>query len=80
MCAGNRCDLQVLLQGRTRHMQATVLQERAFGFLEAGESVLWASVPVLQEALDAVSVSILKTPDIPAHRALVVPECLSLPK
>ena len=29
-------------------MQATVLQERAFGFLEAGESVLWASVPVLQ--------------------------------
>ncbi len=58
-CAGNRCDLQVLLQGRTRHMQATVSQERAFGFLEAGESVLWASVPVLQEALDAVSVPIL---------------------
>lgn len=53
--AGNRCDLQVLLRGRARHMQATVLQERAFGFLDAGESVLWSSVPVLQEALDAVS-------------------------
>ena len=35
-------------------MQATVSQRRAFGFLEAGESVLWTSVPVLQEALDAV--------------------------
>ena len=35
-------------------MQATVSQQRAFGFLDAGESVLWSSVPVLQEALDAV--------------------------
>ena len=35
-------------------MQSTVSRERAFGFLEAGESVLWSSVPVLQEALDPV--------------------------
>ena len=57
-------------------MQATVSQERAFGFLEAGESVLWASVPVLQEALDAVSVPNLKIPVRLAPRALVVPRCI----
>ena len=65
VCAGHRCDLQVLLQGRTRHVQSTVSQERAFGFLEAGESVLWSSVPVLQEALDPVCLPLSITPQDP---------------
>ena len=54
-------------------MQTTVLQERAFGFLEAGESVLWASVPVLQEALDAVSAPIPYMGEESADWALAVP-------
>jgi len=35
-------------------MQATVTAKRAFGFLDEKESVLWTSMPVLQEALGAV--------------------------
>ena len=52
--AGNRCDLQVLQLEKTGLMQATVTAKRAFGFLDEKESVLWTSMPVLQEALGAV--------------------------
>jgi len=52
--AGNRCDLQVLQREKTGVMQATVTAKRAFGFLDEKESVLWTSMPVLQEALGAV--------------------------
>ena len=36
-------------------MQATISDTRAFGFLDGGESVLWGTVPVLQEAVSTVS-------------------------
>lgn len=58
LSAGNRHDLQVLQQARTGHMQPTVSRERAFKYLDAGESVLWSSVPVLQEAVADVSLSL----------------------
>ena len=45
---------QVLKRGRTGLVKSAVTPEQAFGFLTAGESVLWASLPVLQEASDSV--------------------------
>ena len=47
--------MPVLLPGHTAWMQATVSDKRAFGFLDEGESVLWGTVPVLQEAVSTVS-------------------------
>ena len=56
-------------------MQATVAQQRAFRFLEGGESVLWASVPVLHEAVDAVcQLSPQQAAEMPVQAALTVPE------
>ncbi|CAK0780168.1 hypothetical protein CVIRNUC_004955 [Coccomyxa viridis] len=51
----NRHDVPVLLPGHTALMQATVSDTRAFGFLDRGESVLWGTVPVLQEAVSTVT-------------------------